>query len=482
MNALFLTDGYKLDHRRQYPDQTTLVYSNWTPRKSRLKGIDKVVFFGLQYCIQKYLIEDFNNNFFNKPKAEVVLKYKNTINHYLGENKIGIKHIEALHDLGYLPLVIKALKEGSLVPIKVPMFTMYNTNPAFFWLTNYFETLISTTIWMPCTSATIAYSYKTLLTQYAKDTSSDLSFLKWQAHDFSMRGMAGIEAATLSAAGHLLSFYGSDTLPAIDFFQEYYMANPEEEIISGTVPATEHSVMCMGTNKDELGTFKRLITEVYPNGIVSVVSDTWNLWTVITDYLPKLKEQILNRNGKLVIRPDSGNPVHIICGNPNANTFHEQQGVVELLWQIFGGHVNEKGYKVLDQHIGAIYGDSITLDRAHHICKQLKAKGFSTSNIVLGIGSYSYQYNTRDTFGFAMKATYGELNNKGRAIYKKPITDDGTKTSAKGLLKVIKANNTYQLIDQVTWKEEQEGELKEVFKDGKLLHPISLNEIRANLN
>ena len=298
MNALYLTDGYKLDHRRQYPEQTTLVYSNWTPRKSRIKGIDKIVFFGLQYCIQKYIIDDFNLHFFSQPKEKVVKTYKNRINQYLGSNEIGTKHIEDLHDLGYIPLVIKALDEGALVPVKVPMFTMYNTKPEFFWLTNYFETLISTTIWMPCTSATIAYSYKTLLTKYAQETNDTIGFVKWQAHDFSMRGMAGIEAATLSAAGHLLSFYGSDTLPAIQFFEDYYSANENDEVISGTVPATEHSVMCMGTNENELGTFKRLITDIYPNGIVSIVSDTWNLWTVLTEYLPQLKTDILNRGRK----------------------------------------------------------------------------------------------------------------------------------------------------------------------------------------
>ena len=481
MNALYLTDGYKLDHRRQYPEETTLVYSNWTPRKSRIKGINEVVFFGLQYCIQKYIIDDFNQYFFNQPKERVVKRYHRIINHYLGENQIGTKHIEDLHDLGYIPILIKALDEGALVPIKVPMFTMYNTKPEFFWLTNYFETLISTTIWMPCTSATIAYCYKKMLTTFAKETSDDITFVNWQAHDFSMRGMAGIEAATLSSAGHLLSFYGSDTLPTIQFFETYYQANPDLEMISSTVPATEHSVMCMGTNAKEFETFKRLITHVYPKGIVSIVSDTWNLWTVLTQYLPQLKTEILNRNGKVVIRPDSGNPVHIICGNPNGKTKYEESGVIELLWQTFGGTINSKGYKVLNPHIGAIYGDSITPERARAICKLLKKKGFASSNIVLGIGSYSYQYNTRDTFGFAMKATYGEVKSKGRAIYKKPITDDGTKTSAKGLLKVIKTNNRYTLLDNVSWEEEKQGELKVVFKDGKLINPTSLKDIRNRL-
>lgn len=478
MNPLLYTDGYKVDHRRQYPEGTTLVYSNWTPRKSRIDAIDEVVFFGLQYFIKKYIIEEFNTNFFNKPKKEIAEKYSRRINNYLGPNAVGIKHIEDLHDLGYLPMVIKALPEGSSVPIRVPMMTMYNTLPDFFWLTNYFETILSTTIWMPCTSATIAKQYRKILDKYAEETSTALEFVDWQGHDFSMRGIAGMEAAVMSASGHLLSFSGTDTIPAIDFLEEYYNANSDKELVGGSVAATEHSVMCMGTNTGEQETFKRLITEVYPNGIVSIVSDTWDLWKVLTEYLPNLKEDVLARDGKVVIRPDSGDPADIICGNPNGKTEEEKKGVIELLWEIFGGQTNSKGYKELDSHIGAIYGDSITTERATDICERLKQKGFASTNVVLGIGSFTYQYNTRDTFGFAMKATYGEVNGEGREIFKDPITDDGTKKSAKGLLKIEKENGTYKLVDQVNWEQEKTGELKEVFKDGKLLIDDSLQDIR----
>ena len=481
MNPLLFTDGYKVDHRRQYPDQTTLVYSNWTPRKSRIDGIDEVVFFGLQYFIKKYVIEDFTQNFFQQPKEQISKKYSRRINNYLGENKVGVKHIEALHDLGYLPIVIKALPEGVSVPIRVPMLTMYNTKPEFFWLTNYFETLLSTTLWMPCNSATIAKQYRGILDKYAQETSSIPEFVDWQGHDFSMRGMAGLEAAILSASGHLLSFTGTDTIPSIDFLEEYYNANSETELIGGSVAATEHSVMCMGTNNGEQETFKRLITEVYPNGIVSIVSDTWDLWKVLTEYLPNLKEEVLQRDGKVVIRPDSGDPVDIICGNPNGETEEERKGVIQLLWETFGGSINDKGYKELDAHIGAIYGDSITLDRAEQICERLKKNGFASTNVVLGIGSFTYQYNTRDTFGFAMKATYGEVNGNGREIYKDPITDDGTKKSAKGLIQIVKENGTYQLKDQVTWEEEQQGEMKEVYRNGALLIDEKLIEIRERI-
>lgn len=481
MNPLLYTDGYKVDHRRQYPDQTTLVYSNWTPRKSRIEGIDDVVFFGLQYFIKKYILEEFQTQFFDRPKEKVVAAYARRINNYLGPNKVGIAHIEALHDLGYIPMVLKALPEGVRVPIRVPMFTMYNTKPEFFWLTNYFETLLSTTVWMPCNSATIAKQYRRILDHYAAETSSVPEFVDWQGHDFSMRGMAGLEAAMMSAAGHLLSFTGTDTIPSIDFLEQYYNADSDQELVGGSVAATEHSVMCMGTNSGEQQTFERLITEVYPGGIVSIVSDTWDLWKVLTEYLPNLKEEILARDGKVVIRPDSGDPVDIICGNPNGKTAIERKGVIESLWETFGGATNDKGFKELDPHIGAIYGDSITLQRATQICERLKAKGFASTNVVLGVGSFTYQYNTRDTFGFAMKATYGEVDGVGREIFKDPITDDGTKKSAKGLLKITLENGVYQLHDQVDWEAEQTGELKEVFRDGKLLVDQTLADIRARL-
>lgn len=481
MNPLLYTDGYKVDHRRQYPNQTTLVYSNWTPRKSRIEDVNEVVFFGLQYFIKKYILEDFQANFFSRPKEEVCSLYNRRINNYLGENQVGIEHIEALHDLGYIPMVFKALPEGVSVPVRVPMFTMYNTISEFFWLTNYFETLISTTVWLPCNSATIAKQYRKILDQFAEETSSVPEFVDWQGHDFSMRGMGGLEAATISAAGHLLSFTGTDTIPSIDFLENYYHANSDSELIGGTVAATEHSVMCMGTNLGEQETFKRLITEVYPHGIVSIVSDTWDLWKVLTEYLPNLKNEVLARNGKVVVRPDSGDPVDIICGNPNGKSVQEIKGVIELLWETFGGTTNAKGYKELDAHIGAIYGDSITTERATQICERLKRKGFASTNVVLGIGSFTYQYNTRDTFGFAMKATYGEVDGEGREIFKDPITDDGTKKSAKGLMKIIKEEGSYVLIDQVSWEEENQGELKEVFRDGKLLVDHSLTEVRMRI-
>ena len=483
MNTLHLSDGYKVDHRNQYPKGTELVYSNWTPRTSRIEGINEVVFFGLQYFIKKYIIEDFDQHFFNRPKEEVVEEYKRRIGTYLGPDAIKYEHVEALHDLGFLPIEIKAVEEGTLVPLRTAMFTMKNTQPEFFWLTNFLETIMSCVIWMPCTSATMALQYRKILNRFATETGGDMEFVNWQGHDFSFRGMAGLEAAMMSGAGHLLSFTGTDTIPAIDFLEKYYNADSEKEIVGGSVPATEHSVMCMGTKDDETGTFRRLINETYPTGIVSIVSDTWDFWKVITEYVPELKNDILNREGKVVIRPDSGDPVKIICGDPAAEPgTPEFKGAVECLWETFGGTTTSTGYKLLDEHIGLIYGDSITLERCQAICEQLKEKGFASTNLVFGIGSYTYQYVTRDTFGFAMKATYGEVLGEGREIFKNPKTDSGTKKSAKGLIRLEgETGRVTGMQDQVSWEEEQTGMLKTVYKDGKLIIDQHLNDIRALL-
>ncbi len=483
MNTLHLADGYKVDHRSQYPEGTELVYSNWTPRGSRIEGIDKVVFFGLQYFIKKYLIEDFDKNFFARPKAEVVAEYKRRISAYLGPDAITYEHVEALHDLGYLPVEIKALPEGTRVPLRMAMFTIKNTEAEFFWITNFLETILSCVIWLPCTSATISLEYRRILNDYAMKTGGDMDFVPFQAHDFSFRGMAGLEAAMMSGAAHLLNFTGTDTIPAIDFLETYYNADAEAEFIGASVPATEHSVMCMGTQTSELETFRRLIKQTYPKGIVSIVSDTWDFWKVITEYVPALKEEIFDRDGKVVIRPDSGDPVKIICGDPDSPIgTPEHKGAVECLYEIMGGTITSKGYKLLDEHIGLIYGDSITIERCKQICLQLEAKGFTSTNVVFGIGSYTYQYVTRDTFGFAMKATYGEVNGEGREIFKDPKTDDGTKRSARGLLGIYENEiGELEMHDRLDRQTENGGELKVVYRNGKLLIDETLASIRKQI-
>lgn len=493
MNAMLLTDGYKLDHRRQYPKGTEYVYSNWTPRSNVYfpEAKDGAVVFGIQYFIKKYLIKYFNDNFFAVDKDKAVKSFARRINTFLGENEVGTKHIEDLWELGYLPVKIKALPEGSICPIRVPAMTIVNTDPKFFWVTNFLETLISCELWLPMTSATTAKAYRRELERHANKTGFDKGIdLGFLCHDFSMRGMAGLEASIISGMGHLTSFVGSETIPAIDALEEYYSVDAEKELISMTVPATEHSVMCAGGLDDEFGTFKRLLTETYPKGFVSIVSDTWDLWKVVTDFVPRLKKEILEREGRLVIRPDSGDPVDIICGvieEPKAphgykHTKAERKGVYELLWDTFGGTINEKGYKVLDSHVGVIYGDSITLERQKEIYKRLEEKGFAATNLVLGIGSYTYQYRTRDSLGFAMKATWCQINGEPKEIFKQPKTDSGMKNSLKGLICVeMDKDGKFFATDCVSKEEETYGCLEVVFEDGKLVKEYSLAEIRERL-
>ena len=484
--SILLTDGYKLDHRRQYPEGTEFVYSNWTPRSCQYfpEAHEGVVVFGIQYFIKEYLLDKFNKNFFNRPKEEVVEEFTCRINTFLGPNQVGVEHIEALHALGYLPIEIKALPEGSICPIGVPALTIVNTLPEFFWITNYLETLMSSTLWLPMTSATSARLYKKRLMEHAIKTGFDkqpgLDFL---CHDFSMRGMAGIEAAIMSGMGHLTSFTGSETIPALEAVEEYYHADADSELIAGTVSATEHSVMCAGGMEDEFETFERLINETYPTGIVSIVSDTWDFWQVITDYLPRLKDTILARDGRVVIRPDSGDPVKIICGDPSATPgTPEFYGAYELLGNIFGTTLTENGYKVLNDHIGLIYGDSITLERQDQIYSQLEAKGFAATNLVLGVGSFTYQFKSRDSLGFAMKATWCQINGEAKEIFKCPKTDSGMKKSLKGLLQVYKEDGVYKVKDQVSKEEEQQGCLTTVFRNGVLYKAWFLDEIRQNVN
>lgn len=530
------TDSYKLSHKGFMELLTTLIYSNFTARSSRHLPVlkdnydDKVVFFGLQYFILDYLINEWNRDFFSQPKEQVIGEFKRLIDAYLGAGAVPMEHFEALHDLGYLPIEIKALPEGSRVNIKVPLLTIKNTHPDFAWLTNYLETVMSCELWKPITTATIAYEYRKLVNKFALKTTGSLDFTMFQIHGFEFRGMSGRHDAAINAAGMLLSTCGTDTIPALPLLEKFYNADATKEFIATSVPATEHSIQCSGTAvRGEYESFLKWITEDYPTGIVSLVSDGFDYWRVITEYLPKLKEAILARPqnaiglSKVVIRPDSGDPVKIIAGykcfNGSAHKNavidyeelalqgfelvqhgdeyfsigqfgllettdlkeHEVKGSIELLWEIFGGTVTEQGYKQLDSHIGLIYGDSITLKVAQDVFQRLEAKGFASTNVVFGIGSYTMQYLTRDSLGMAVKATYAEVDGKGYELFKDPVTDSGMKKSAKGLLRVEKEGNDFVLYDQQTWEQEQQGELKTVFKDGKLVKETSLSEIRNRL-
>lgn len=531
-NPLTNCDSYKLGHMAQYPEGTEFVYSNFTPRSVNHLSVPEefkkkeIIFFGLQVVLED-LVNLWNKEFFEQDIDIIVRDFSNRIKPFVGPMGFDINKIVELHKYGRLPLEIRALKEGSRVPVGVPVFTIVNTEKRFYWLTNFIETWLSAESWKMSTSATIADVYKRILTQYAEKTGAPLEFVMWQGHDFSMRGMSGVEDAVKSGAGHLVSFYGTDCLPAVDFVEQYYDAR--NTFVGGSVPATEHSVMCLGGSEDEFLTFKRLIKKVYPKGICSIVSDTWDFWKVITEYALKLKDDILSREcddlgfAKVVFRPDSGDPVRIICGynvkdiksldlkgylhvssfkefdvavrfkdkfyltNSNGDDVEFEEvpecvvkGAVETLWDIFGGDVTSKGYKVLNQRVGLIYGDSITPYRALEIMKRLESKGFASNNIVLGIGSYTYQYTTRDTLGFAMKATYGVVNGTPVEIFKAPKTDNGMKKSAKGLLRVIEEDGVLKVLDQQN--DVDNSLLERVFYNGDILRRESLETIRKRVS
>lgn len=524
-------DFYKVGHYKMYPTGTQKVYSNLTARKSRVEGLNTVVLFGLQYFVKEYLIRQWTEGFFNQPWEKVEAKYLRMINATLGPDAITTKHIKQLHNLGYLPLHIKALPEGVSVSIRTPCVTITNTVDHAYWLVNYLESLWSCITWQPITSATIARDFRKMLDKYAMETVGDTVAVQWQGHDFSFRGMSSLESACTSGAGHLLVFTGTDTIPAIEFLEQFYNANVEKELVGASVPASEHSVCSFNVifgNREfvaaemefiertpagrtvpkmgeadpmlikEYAFLKWYITEGFPKGICSYVGDTYNIFAVVAEILPRLKPEIMARSGgfpvdKLVIRPDSfwTDPVDCLCG---FDGYHPQmakltarekevvrKGLIEALWDIFGGTMTAKGYKLLDSHIGAIYGDSINKDRGEKISLRLKAKGFASINPVYGIGSFTYQFNTRDTFGMAIKATYGIVNGEALEVFKDPVSDDGMKKSAKGLIRVDLVDGHYTYADCVTPEEEQKGELKTVFLDGKLVLDQTLAEIRARV-
>lgn len=493
ITAAHTIDGYKVSHKEQYPVGTTQVYSNFTARNSKhfkQANFDgNVVVFGTQYLVD-YLHTLWRDTFFKKPLAVALDVISSRLKAYSGHTDFS--HFEQLHNLGYLPITIKALPEGILAPLQTPILTITNTHPDFFWLPNYLETFISCELWHIITSATVAREYSKVLKHWLDLTCDNGDHLPFQAHDFSMRGHTSVHSAAKSGAAHLLFSMGTDTVPAIDFLEYYY-----NDFTGHSIPASEHSTMTaniqsympeLDIRSAETATFKDLITRVYPSGLVALVSDSYNFWDTLTITLPELKDTIMSRDGKLVIRPDSGNPIDVICGTnctkelvfPDWDT-PQDKGAIEVLWDIFGGTINDKGYKVLDTHIGLIYGDSITIDRANEICKRLEAKGFASSNIVFGIGSYTYQGTTRDTFGMAIKAT--AITNKGKLIelYKDPA-GDSSKKSAKGLMRVDLINSRYVTHDQVSWEAESGGCLKPIYSDGTILSKEKFSEIKARLN
>ncbi|VEJ08759.1 nicotinate phosphoribosyltransferase [Actinobacillus delphinicola] len=472
-----LCDFYKISHRAQYPQGSEIIYSTFTPRSNKIAPyLTRAVSFGFQAFIKKYLIDYFDRNFFSRKKDEILNEYQQFIRKTLRLEDAG-ENLAELHDLGYLPIKIKAIPEGQSVAIRVPMLTIENTDKRFFWLTNYLETLINMSMWQPIVSASVARTYRLFLTQIAYKTCDDLTHIPFQAHDFSMRGMSSLESAETSGAAHLTAFVGTDTIPAIQFVDYYYGS---EALIGTSIPASEHSVMS-AHGVEELSTFRYLMQQ-FPDTMLSIVADTTDFWYNITVNLPQLKDEIMARpeHAKIIIRPDSGDSYKIICGDPDAKTEHERKGLIQCLWDIFGGKINGKGYKVLNSHIGAIYGDGVNYEKMCRILEGLEKLGFASSNLVFGVGSLTYQNHLRDTLGFAVKATSITINGEEKAIFKAPKTDDGLKKSQRGRIKVLSLDN---FIDGLNASDNFEDDILEtIFENGELVKTTTFDEIRQRLD
>ncbi len=521
-------DVYKESHVKCVQIKVDNAYSAYTSRFGKytnVPGGTYAINLGMQGFWMDFLVRVWNEFFFQLPVEEAVAKHIRMVNAAVpGDHNFD--HLVELHELGYLPLHIKQLPEGAKVPYGVAAFTIKTTKPGFAWLGQSLETVMSTDVWPMSTSATTSHAFLENFRKFAEYTGLDAEMVNWQAHDFSMRGLFTRHASGPAGFSHLAAGnYGTDTFPAIEYAEAFYGANLDEEIVGGSINATEHFVMCMGAGKeDSFEYYEELITKIYPSGPLSIVCDSKDFWKVVTEYFPRLKDVIMARDGFVVVRPDSGDPVKVILGEAlpvdelNSQTWKqahaaggyvlkddsyyqaygvgavglwrkvedckvppEQKGLIKCLWDIFGGTVTAKGFRLLDEHISAIYGDSITLDRQVAILQGLADRGYA-SKIVLGIGSYSYQYVTRDTHGSAMKGLWVQLKTgEGMAIQKDPKTDP-TKKSASGLLRVELEDGEYVQYDDQTEEQEKLGELKTIFLDGQIVNPTTLAEIRARLS
>ncbi len=478
--ALLLSDTYKQCHDRMYPIGLTKLVSYWVPRKSMLKTQDKMVFFGLQAFIKEYLIEYFNDNFFALSKDEVLDLYTDSMDIQIGRENYDLDKIVNLHSLGYLPLQIRALPEGTLVPMGVPCIEITNTHDDFAWLVQWIECILQVELWKPCCHATIGYMYRQIADKWYEKTVENIPS-SMACADFGMRGMSCMDEATRCSASWLISFDKTSTIPVINYIDKYYSADCKNNRLGIGAVSTEHSVM--GANYsidgDEVTFVKRLLNELYPNTSFSMVSDTYDYWNMVNNILPQVKDDVMNHNGKLLIRPDSGDIVDISVKT------------VKKLWEIFGGTVNSKGYKVLDPHIGIIYGDGCTLSNVDTIWSELEKRGFSANCIAYGVGAFCFSaivengkliVATRDTFGIAMKATYGVINGKKLMIYKDPKTDTSKlKKSHKGCCEVYDGKNGELMCRDELLEMSDNTLLKAVFENGELVREDTFLDIRERL-
>lgn len=484
INPMLLIDFYKSVHAEMLPKNITKSVSYFTPRKSRVERWNSVVMFGLQAFIKEYLIDYFNQEFFEKDEDSIMLEYERVMDNTLGKGVYNPEKVRKLHRLGYLPIEIFALQEGTKVPMHVPMFGITNTHPDFAWLPQSLESLISAEMWHPMIAATVGNTYREIVNKYYDLTCDDNVPKNKALGAFDFRGEECLQSAVKAGAGWCLSFLNTATVPTIPYLEDYYLCDCSKDKVAFGSPSTEHAVMCsnFAVDGDEETLLKRLLNEIYPNTSFSAVLDSYDYWNVIDNVLPKIHEDIMRHNGCMLMRGDSGECVEVVT-----NT-------VFKLWDQFGGTINSKGYKVLDPHVKAIYGDSITVQRCEKIYKILMENGFACSNVALGVGSFSFQCIeedgilkpfTRDTFSSCIKATYCEIDGAPVPIFKNP-KDGGFKKSQKGCC-IVRENDNGELTyaDGFTFGQAHRNDsnlMRTVFINGKFVRTQTLDHIRSILN
>ncbi|MES2519707.1 MAG: nicotinate phosphoribosyltransferase [Bacteroidota bacterium] len=451
-NIILLTDSYKLSHYKQYPTGTSQIYSYFESRGGEFEG---VTFFGLQYLLKEYL----EGQVVTQEKIDRADKIYAA--HFGTEklfNKAGWEYILHTHN-GHLPVRIKAVAEGTVIPTHNVMLTIENTDPNCFWLTNFLETLLLQ-LWYPCTVATISREVKTLITKYLNET-GDPSTIDFKLHDFGFRGVSSVQSAGIGGAAHLINFMGTDTVAAITFIQEYYTP---DGMFGFSIPAAEHSTITSWGRDNETDAYRNMLQQ-YPEGLVAVVSDSYDIYNACEHIWGEvLKDEILQRNGTLVVRPDSGEPKDVVLK------------CTKILGEKIGFTVNEKGYKVLNPKIRIIQGDGVNYESIGEILEHLKNHGWSADNVAFGMGGALLQKVHRDTQKFAFKCSCATVNGEDRDVYKDPATDHGKK-SKRGRLKLVKENETY-----ITKALHEDGEdiLQTIFENGKILREIDFQGVKNN--
>lgn len=452
-NIILKTDGYKPSHWKQYPKNTQIVHSYF---ESRGGEFDEICFFGLQYFINKYLVG-------RVLTVDMILEADQICHQYFGNaeifNREGWYQLMIKHK-GTLPLKIKAVPEGSIIPTRNVLMTVENTDPEFPWLTNYVETLLSN-LWYPCTVASQSREMKKIIGASLQRT-GDPNGIPFKLHDFGQRGVTCPEQAAIGGAAHLVNFLGSDTLLGIVMLRDFYRAG----MPGFSIPATEHSTMTIyGREHEEDAVANHL--EAFPEGLLATVGDSYDIYNYIDNILGKtFKDQIVNRKGTLIVRPDSGDPPTTVVS------------VLDHLGAAFGFSVNAKGFKVLPPYIRMIQGDGIDFCMIKKIIAAVEATEWSLDNVAFGSGGGLLQKMNRDTCKFAFKCSAAKIDGEWRDVYKDPITDPG-KQSKRGLLALVK--DEFGEYNTITYKEGETvaGDLLETrFLNGASINESNLDEIR----